>query len=248
MTEICAKIEIEEKSYERNGANVPVISRFHVHMSSSKRWGLMGPSGVGKTTIFRILSGLDKEFKGKIIFERDGRPFQPRIGFVFQERRLFPWLTARQNIELPLQGSSHLQCGTSSVDEIIASCDLLDLADSYPSRLSGGQQARVALARALASNPEVLILDEAMSGLDRPARLQLYALVEREQASRGFLQVLVSHQADEIAAISDQVLLIEKSPVSGFTSVDLRMPGRRNWEANNYYQTVTALEGGQRSK
>lgn len=242
MTELVANIEIEEKSYERAGDKLPIIRRFHVQLGSSSRWGLMGPSGIGKTTIFRILSGLDVDYKGQVSFERGGLKFQPRIGFVFQDRRLFPWLTARQNIELPLLGNAGRELDSEVIDELVSSCDLVGLDESYPSQLSGGQQARVALARALASNPEVLILDEAMSGLDRSARLQLYALIEREQVHRGFLQVLVSHQADEIAAISDKVLILERTPVSAFRTVDLNLPGQGNWEATNYYETVTALE------
>lgn len=242
------ELQIGEKRFCDRGLSRIVLKDITVSLRSSARWGLMGASGIGKTTLFRILAGLDNDFEGSCTFYRNGTPSAPRLGFVFQDRRIFPWLTAEENIALPLLSGPDRQSAMveavnhSVVRSLVARLGLIDRRKGYPSQLSGGELARIAIGRALASNPNVLILDEPLSGLDRTAKLQLFELIESLQREYGFLQILVSHQSDEVAALSDQVAVLHGSPATLGPKVDLGLSGTRQWDDGNYPDVVKQLD------
>jgi NitT/TauT family transport system ATP-binding protein len=162
---------------------------------------LLGPSGCGKTTLLRIVSGLDADFEGRLVLPREHK-----IGMVFQEPRLLPWRSVVQNLRL---------VGTSSdndLAEIVAALRLSRHLDHFPGELSLGLARRVAIARAFAVKPDLLLLDEPFVSLDAAlaARLreELLALVLKRKATT----LIVTHDVEEAIAIADRILVLSAAP------------------------------------
>ena len=177
---------------------------------------IYGPSGSGKTTLLRMLAGLMRPERGWIRFGEETwldteRKFmvpaqRRKIGLVFQDYALFPNMTVRQNLSYALEKG---QPGTI-VDELMHIMQLEELAGRYPSRLSGGQQQRVALARALVRKPHLLLLDEPLSALDTRMRLRLQEYILQVHRTYSLTTLLVSHDAQEVLRLADQVVLLEE--------------------------------------
>ena len=173
---------------------------------------IVGGSGCGKSTLLRIAAGLDAPSQGQIAIDgtRVTSP-HPKIGIVFQEPRLFPWLTVAQNVGFGLPGASDR---AARVADVLARVGLADKADAWPRQLSGGQAQRVAIARALVTRPEVLLLDEPFSALDAFTRLDLQRHLLRLWASvdpRPTL-VVVTHDVDEALLLADRVIVMQPDP------------------------------------
>jgi len=179
-----------------------------------------GPSGAGKTTVLRILSGLTTVASGRI--EVDGStwldthrhidlPTRHRsIGFVFQDFALFPHLTVRQQLEFALPGKEDRKI----VAELLALMELEALQDRRPSFLSGGQQQRVALARAIARRPRLLLLDEPLSALDEEMRFKLQEYLLTVHRHYRLTTILVSHYLPEIVRLSDRTIVLEQGRIA----------------------------------
>jgi molybdate transport system ATP-binding protein len=180
---------------------------------------LYGPSGAGKTTILRILSGLTDIISGQIIVEEEiwldtGRkinlPAQKRsIGFVFQDFALFPHLSVKDNLRYALPKGDNGQL----MDELIELMELGQLQNVRPAFLSGGQQQRVALARAIVRRPRLLLLDEPLSALDDDMRHRLQDYIERIRHHFELTTILVSHHLPEILRLSDKVIWLDKGKI-----------------------------------
>ncbi len=179
---------------------------------------LVGPSGSGKTTTLRAIAGLVTPGRGRIAiggdvwFESDSgivlAPEQRRTGFVFQDYALFPHLNARDTVALAM---GHIAIGERAEAAMteLARVGIAHLADRKPMGLSGGERQRVAVARALARAPRVLLLDEPFSAIDRPAREALKALVRDLAASSGIPVILVTHDIDEALALASSLVIID---------------------------------------
>ena len=161
---------------------------------------IVGPSGTGKTTLLQIAAGLDRAFEGSV----EGRP--EALGYQFQTPRLLPWKTARENLELVLPGRP--QDAVTWLDRV----GLADAAEVYPQRLSLGMARRVALARALAVRPKLLLLDEPFAALDEGMGEAMQRLVAGELAAFRPTTLLVTHQWAEAAALADRVVTLEGTP------------------------------------
>jgi len=176
---------------------------------------LLGDSGCGKTTLLRIVAGFAQPDGGQVL--RAGQdvtnmpPAKRRMGFVFQSYALFPTKTVAENIGFALTGGHALRM--RRITELAGMVEIERLLARYPHELSGGQQQRVALARALASDPEVLLLDEPMSALDARIRVklrnELRALVDR----LGITTLYVTHDQEEALALSDRVAVMRKGRI-----------------------------------
>ncbi len=181
---------------------------------------LYGESGVGKTTLLRMLAGLTLpdggyiRVAGKSWFEQTPYlhlpPQKREVGLVFQQYALFPHMTVRQNLEYALETSSD----QAWVNELLQLSQLTELAHRRPSALSGGQQQRVALIRALARKPRILLLDEPLSSLDSPTRRRLQQEIRRLHEHFRMTTLLVSHDADEVARMADEVIVLERGKIS----------------------------------
>ncbi|GAB3422207.1 ABC transporter ATP-binding protein [Haloparvum alkalitolerans] len=198
---------------------------------------VVGPSGCGKSTLLRVLSGLEETFDGRAtVAGADVREEgSDRVGMVFQEPRLLPWATVRENVSvgLPAEVDPDTEGARERVDGLLDQVDLGDFADARPGELSGGMAQRVSLARGLAYEPAVLLLDEPFSALD--------ALTKREQQDhlldvwddRDATVVLVTHDVAEAAYLSDRVVVLGGQPgtVERVVDVDAERPRDRTDEA-----------------
>ena len=171
---------IELKSISVSFSGTPVLENCSLSVPAGRSAALTGPSGCGKTTLLRIAAGLQKPDAGSVRVEG-------RVSYVFQEPRLFPWLTAMENLAL---------VAPDGAEEWLARAGLKDAAAKYPDELSGGMRQRLNIVRALAYGGEVLLLDEPFKGLDAPLRKGIASLIARERAGRTLL--LVTHDAVDL--------------------------------------------------
>jgi sulfonate transport system ATP-binding protein len=174
---------------------------------------LLGGSGSGKSTLLRILAGLDPEATGDIAVPRDH-------AVVFQEHRLLPWKRVADNVGLGLTGRGvRARCAAA-----LAEVGLADRAGSWPNELSGGQSQRVAFARALVRNPQLLLLDEPFGALDALTRLKMQELFNRLRSRHGFAALLVTHDVDEALLLADRALVLDGGRIVEELAVPLDHP------------------------
>ncbi len=173
---------------------------------------IIGSSGCGKSTLLRLAAGLDKPTSGKVLYrgEQIKEPDRCR-GVVFQSYSVFPWLTVRQNIEFGLDNSNS-RPNREKVSDWLAFTGLTDFADAYPKALSGGMRQRVALARTMIVEPELLLLDEPFGALDERTRESMQALLLKAVANLGCSVLLVTHDIREALILADRILLMGAHP------------------------------------
>jgi NitT/TauT family transport system ATP-binding protein len=191
---------------------------------------IVGPSGAGKTTLLQCLAGLLPVSSGSLMLNGHAvvKP-SPDLGLVFQDysRSLFPWFSARKNVALPLRDRDLSRDEVRKrTAESLAVVGLADSADRYPWQMSGGMQQRVALGRALAMRPSVLLMDEPFASVDAQTRADLQDLVLRVWAERGVTVLFVTHDIDEATYLSDRVVVLSRPPatVSDVLTVSLPRP------------------------
>ncbi|MCJ7541392.1 MAG: ATP-binding cassette domain-containing protein [Desulfobacterales bacterium] len=178
----------------------------------------LGPSGCGKTTILRMITGFEQATSGNIIYDgkiiNDVIPQKRDFGIVFQSYALFPNMTVNQNIAFGLKMRKVPQkLIDERMVEILALLGLTGWERHYPSQLSGGQQQRVALGRAIAINPNVLLLDEPLSALDAKIRLRLRTVIKRLQEELGVTMIYVTHDQEEALALADRVVIMRDGEI-----------------------------------
>ena len=181
---------------------------------------LIGPSGAGKSTTLRILLGLDPDYEGRV--EPDPRAESARPGMVFQEPRLLPWRTVEQNVRLAMPRERRGR----DLDALFDHLGLAPWRGRYPGALSLGMQRRVALARALADEPRLLVLDEPFVSLDDAAAASLRGLVVDTVDRLGMSVLMVTHNVAEAIGIADRLLLLSPRPASLVAEVTLDRPRR----------------------
>lgn len=170
---------------------------------------LIGASGCGKSTLLREICGLDRVDAGAIVIGDDSvRGVDERCAMAFQAPRLLPWRSARDNVRLGLPRGTSRSAGSDRVDELLELVGLSEAADRRPRELSGGMAQRVSLARALARNPSVLLLDEPFGALDALTRLRMQDLLLQIHAAEPTTVVLVTHDVEEALYLADRVALI----------------------------------------
>jgi NitT/TauT family transport system ATP-binding protein len=207
---------------------------------------LLGPSGCGKSTILRILAGLIRPTRGEVLYH--GRPLgglNPGAAIVFQSFALFPWMTVAQNVQMVLKAAG-LPAGdvTARADAAIRLVGLAGFEDAYPRELSGGMKQRVGMARALAVDPEVLLLDEPFSQVDALTAESLRAEVLDIWGARGRRLssiLLVSHDIKEVVYMADRIVVLSANPGRIQTVVDNRLPRPRDYRAAGFLALVDRL-------
>jgi ABC-type nitrate/sulfonate/bicarbonate transport system ATPase subunit len=201
----------------------PIFASFTWEAGHSEAWAVLGPSGCGKSTLLYLLAGLRLPAKGRILV--DGLPVlhpRPRTGLILQEYGLLPWATVLQNVELGFQvrkfygpDGKHAPASGFIVQNArpwLERLGLDNLADQYPAQLSGGQRQRTAIARTLALQPDLLLMDEPFSSLDAPTRESLQNLTLELQAEQGLTLVIVTHSIEEAAFLGGKILLLSAPP------------------------------------
>jgi ABC-type nitrate/sulfonate/bicarbonate transport system ATPase subunit len=192
---------------------------------------ILGPSGCGKSTLLRIVAGLDRPSGGVVTL--DGAPVTgpgPDRGMVFQSYTLFPWLTVAQNIRFGLEERGLPPAEQAAIaDRFIARTGLRGFENHWPRQLSGGMQQRCALARALANDPEILLLDEPFGALDHQTReLMQELLLEIWEADRKTV-LFVTHDIDEAIFLANRVVVMSARPGRIKADVPIPLPYPRDW-------------------
>ncbi|WP_442790113.1 ABC transporter ATP-binding protein [Nocardia sp. CDC160] len=173
---------------------------------------VLGPSGSGKSTLLRVLAGLESLTAGTVTWAADGT--RPRTGVVFQQSLLLPWLTVVENISLARRFTAHrLDFDREYPAILLRRFGLEALTDRYPSELSGGQAQRVAVLRAAATRPRLLLLDEPFSALDPATRIDLRQWLSGLVAELGATVVLITHDVEEAIALSDRIVLLDRGRI-----------------------------------
>jgi NitT/TauT family transport system ATP-binding protein len=202
---------------------------------------LLGPSGCGKSTALRIIAGLGEATTGEIDWpssqtDQRGKP-KGDVGFVFQEPTLMPWTTVFGNVYLPLRLSGvSKSAARARIMDTLASVGLADFAEAYPRELSGGMKMRVSIARALVTEPKLLLMDEPFAALDEITRQKLNDDVLRLWSERGITVIFVTHSVFESAFLSNRIVVMRARP--GQVHVDL--PIQHTGERNAHYRTSEA--------
>jgi len=202
------------KEYRLHGAVVTAFQGVDLHVEPGEIVSIVGPSGCGKSSLLKAIAGLEPLSSGEIRFL--GVPVKgpdPRIGLVFQEARLLPWLTVRENAAFAARFAAHRRGGFKrGVDELLRRVGLEGFADAYPSQLSGGMAQRVALARALVQQPAAILFDEPFASLDALRRMELQAWLRRVLKEEGSAALFVTHDLDEALIMADRVAVMTPRP------------------------------------
>lgn len=209
---------IEVKNINKSFGDFQATKNVSFEIEKGKLIGLLGPSGSGKTTILRMLAGLEKQDNGDIYINGklvNDLPSSKRgVGFVFQNYALFPYMTVYDNIAygLKIQKKKKDQIDRR-VAELLELVGLPGLEKRYPDQLSGGQKQRIALARALAPEPEVLLLDEPFAAIDAKIRQELRSWLRETIDKIGITSIFVTHDQDEAIEVADEIIITNEGKV-----------------------------------
>ncbi|SHN09673.1 ABC transporter ATP-binding protein [Rhizobacter sp. OV335] len=208
------QIQHLSKQYEVQGDPLPVLQDITLTVNPGEFVSIVGSSGCGKSTLLRLIVGLEDDYQGEVLLDGErivGTSLDR--GIVFQEHRLFPWLTVEQNIGLGLlNGQLNEKQKADTVREHIALVGLEGFETAWPHQLSGGMSQRVAIARALVNRPEVLLLDEPFGALDALTRAHLQQELHRIWQTEGITMILVTHDVEEAVYLGDKVVVMEPRP------------------------------------
>jgi len=209
MTDI--QIDIDNKTYPT--AAKPSIAKLKLSLKSNEFICLVGPSGCGKTTLLNIIAGLDNDYGGEILVGQQHT--YPKIGYVFQNPRLLPWRTVRENIELALADNQPPEI----IDALLEVMQLTQAQHDYPERLSLGMSRRVAIIRAFAVDPELLLMDEPFVSVDAPTARQVRELLVKLWQQRPHTVLFVTHDLREAIALADRLVFLSASPMQVISEI-----------------------------
>jgi len=211
------EINIDSKTYpaKSRAGEHQAIADFRLSLNPGEFVCLVGPSGCGKTTLLNIIAGLDNDYQGSISVGQQHA--SPKIGYVFQNPRLLPWRTVRENIELVLPEATD----PAYLDALFDVMQLTHAQHAYPERLSLGMSRRVAIIRAFAVNPDVLLMDEPFVSLDAPTARQVRELLMTLWRQRPHTVLFVTHDLREAIALADRLVFLSSAPMQVVSQIDV---------------------------
>lgn len=228
-------INVEKSFPNIDNSRLEVLSQINFRVEQGEAFTILGPNGCGKTTLLKIIHGLLEPDSGKILIR--GRPVSLRDrnrSFMFQSLNLVPWKTVKENIALPLIFMGH---NRPEIDEKVRKMlEFLGLAgfeEHYPYQLSGGMQQKVAIGRALITDPEILLMDEPLSALDAYTRELLQEELLQIVEKRRLTIVYVTHSVDEAILLSDRICILTPRPARVKDIVPIRLPKPRRISTKN---------------
>lgn len=195
------KVDIKNKSFK----NKIILEDVNFTVNNSEIVSIIGPSGCGKTTLLRIIASLEDEYTGNVSFKNKNSI--ENLGFIFQDSRLLPWLSVKENILLVQKNKNE-----KKIEELLSEVGLKEYMNSYIKELSGGMKRRVSIVRAFINSPEVLLLDEPFISLDYPTAQTLRKLFFKFFSDYSPIGLFVTHDLDEALAISNRILFLSSSP------------------------------------
>lgn len=217
--------------YYNKNQELPTLDNINLKIPQGQLTTLIGRSGCGKSTLLQMLAGLLIPTEGAVrIHGHTVHKPSAKWNMMFQKPSLYPWMTVRENAALGLVFAGTYKGNEEKVEKLLDMVGLTDHKDKNVQQLSGGQQQRVALARSLATEPEVLLLDEPFSALDAFTRAQLQTEVAQICHDQKITMVLVTHDIDEAVAMSDHVVIMSHNPgeIVGTKDVEIAYPRDRN--------------------
>lgn len=205
---------ISKKFLQRDGSNLEAISDISLHINAEDFVAVVGPSGCGKTTLLKLIAGLEKSTSGELIFEgKEITSTSRERGVVFQHFSSFPWLSVEENIAFGLRLKNFPeQKIQQTVNRYLEITDLVKFKNVYPSNLSGGMQQRVAIARTLANDPKILLMDEPFGSLDMQTRSKMQEFLSTLWEQNHKTIVFVTHDIEEAIFLADKVILLTQRP------------------------------------
>ncbi|WP_378953565.1 ABC transporter ATP-binding protein [Pelosinus sp. sgz500959] len=224
------------KNFKTKNKEVNALQNVNLHIQKGEIISIIGSSGCGKSTLLRIIAGLDVEYDGDVQLNGQ-RIVGPGIdrGIVFQEHRLFPWLTVEENIAFGLQ-SVPVADAKQTIKEHIELVGLQGFEKSYPHQLSGGMAQRASIARALVNRPQVLILDEPFGALDALTKMQMQQEVLRIWEVEKMTMILVTHDIDEAVFLGDRVIVMSGGPGRIKKNIPVELPRPRDRNSYEFSQ------------
>lgn len=209
---------LEMKQINKTFGTYKAAKNICFHVEKGKLVALLGPSGSGKTTILRMIAGLETQDSGDVVIEgktvNDIPAGKRDIGFVFQNYALFRYMTVRENIAFGLRAQKKRKKEIARrVEELVSLVGLEGLEARYPDQLSGGQRQRVAFARALAPNPQLLLLDEPFAAIDAKTRKELRTWLKQMIAKVGITSIFVTHDQEEAVEVADEIIIVNEGKI-----------------------------------
>jgi putative ABC transport system ATP-binding protein len=223
MSKPVLQIENLTKDYTLGKRNVPALSNLNLTVNAGEFVAIMGPSGSGKTTLLNVIGCIDKATSGQVLLDGIDVGKMPenqlykirrdKMGFVFQTFNLLPYLNARENVELPMEGKIKSKSEQKKrASELLAMVGLSGRENHRPQRLSAGEQQRVAIARALANNPAIILADEPTGNLDTQNKHEIVKLLANLNINQGTTIIMVTHDS-QVAAHSERMLLLKDGKI-----------------------------------
>ena len=230
MSETILEIKGVNRIYRDEETVVQVLSDVNLSVKKGELVSIIGLSGCGKTTLLRLIAGLDKPQSGELLLngEHITKP-SPSRGYVFQRDGLFQWLTVEQNIAFGLKARRVYKQKKDKVAEYISMIGLEGFEKSFPHQISGGMAQRVAIARSLINDPDLLLLDEPMGALDSFTRADIQDKLLEIKRKGGVTMILVTHDIDEAIYLSDRIVIMTPRPgrISEVLEIKFQQPRHR---------------------
>ncbi len=233
------KVNRITKIFDIETEEIVALREVSFEVGSQEFLTLIGPSGCGKSTLLRIIAGLDKATSGNLEWAET-----PKLGFVFQSFALFPYLTVAENIEfgLKMEGIKK-EVRIKKVRELIEEVGLIGFEDKHPKELSGGMRQRVGIARALAIEPNLLLLDEPFSALDEFTAENLRELLLKIWGKHGMTVIMVTHLIREALELSDKIAVLTPQPGTVREVIDNKLSRPRNIRSEEFFKMEDRLRG-----
>ncbi|MFK0274244.1 ABC transporter ATP-binding protein [Ensifer sp. NPDC090286] len=233
------------KTYRLNGAPLPVLRDINLHIRSGETLAIVGASGSGKTTLLRVLAGLEDPDAGEVLIDgKLTRGVGTDRAVIFQEPRLLPWLTVLDNVGFGLEtrGLSRGQA-RERARRYVQLVGLQQFEGAYPRQLSGGMAQRVGIARALAVQPEILLLDEPLGALDAMTKISMQQELARIWRDEDVTTVLVTHDLEEAIYLADRILILPREKGGEPRLIEIDLPRPRDRSASAFVRQREELLG-----
>ena len=236
------------ESLSKSFGPVTAIGEITAEFPEGKFTCIVGPSGCGKTTLLKCLAGLLAPSGGQVLLDNEKVVKPPlKMALVFQDysRSLFPWMTVRDNVAFPLRGrkSMHDAAKSQAVEKALRSVGLADAMDRYPWQLSGGMQQRTSIARAIAYQPQILLMDEPFASVDAQTRADLEDLMLAIKRDYGMTIVFVTHDIDESVYLGDRIVVLGSSPTTVKEVLEVGLPESRDQVSTKAHPEFLRLRG-----
>lgn len=231
-------VQIASKWWQDQAARRPALANVSMSIRSRESIAILGKSGIGKSTLLKVIAGVDSLFEGTVLV--DSKPVavgNGDVGLVYQQNRIFDYLTALENVEFAYseRGPASRRAALEWLDKV----GLTDRADAFPKDLSEGEKKRVAIARGLVRPPKFLLLDEPLSGLDTPTGERIAQDLKALQDEHGFGCVITTHDPLEAIALSERALFLDGSPATLARELDLKSARS---DPQRHAEMITALQ------